>query len=248
MALTDPGRPGSHPNAEHDDEDADETFEPAEEVGSITERAHAEQDVGTDIIFLPNQEIVEDNGIAHPDEELASNGTHEEDAFLVPLTHCHSDDDFASREKIPWFLGEADPESSRARRLLWRTRRNVVLNTVTTIAIIVLFINFATLLALSLVLSGDTLYRDECATISALNTFIHAIVNVISTALLGCSNLCMQLLVAPTRQEVETAHAKISPVSLDIGVPSVKNLRFISRKRATLWLLLGAASLPLHLL
>lgn len=196
-----------------------------------------------------NSETVEDN--ATPDlldGSLSSNEAHEEGAFSPPLTRCHEHPDFASREKIPWFLKEADPESPRARHLLWRSKPNVVLSSVTILAVAILLINFIAILVLSRIFPGGALFRGDCGTASARNTYIHLVVNVISTALLGCSNLCMQLLVAPTRQEVERAHAKTPPVSLDIGIPSFSNLRFISRKRAMLWALLGAASLPLHLL
>lgn len=56
----------------------------------------------------------------------------------------------------------------------------------------------------------------------------------------------MQLLVSPTRREVDQAHSNKSWV--DIGVPSVRNLRFISFKRVVLWSLLALSSIPLHLL
>ncbi|KAF4629268.1 hypothetical protein G7Y89_g8882 [Cudoniella acicularis] len=235
------------PNTTHDDEDADKAFEPAAKVDAIKERADPEQDAY--VTDFSNSETVEDN--ATPDlldGDLSLNGAHEEDAFLPPLTRCHEHPDFASREKVPWFLKEADPESLRARHLLWRSKRNVVLTFVTILAVIILLMNLITVLVLSRIFPGGALFRGDCGTTSAMNTFIHLVVNAISTALLGCSNLCMQLLVAPTRQEVDRAHAKTPPVSLDIGIPSFSNLRFISRKRAMLWALLGAASLPLHLL
>ena len=56
----------------------------------------------------------------------------------------------------------------------------------------------------------------------------------------------MQCLVAPSRKEVDIAHSK--GIGLDIGVPSVRNLRHISRCRVFLWLALGLSTLPLHLL
>ncbi|KAH7392189.1 hypothetical protein DE146DRAFT_661877 [Phaeosphaeria sp. MPI-PUGE-AT-0046c] len=56
----------------------------------------------------------------------------------------------------------------------------------------------------------------------------------------------MQCMTAPTRGEVDRAHA--ARRWLDIGVPSFRNLRRIGRDRLVLWLLLGLSSLPLHLL
>ena len=55
----------------------------------------------------------------------------------------------------------------------------------------------------------------------------------------------MQRLSTPTRTEVDLAHAKRN--WLDIGVPSPKNLGYIQRSRAALWLVLAVSSLPLHL-
>ena len=56
----------------------------------------------------------------------------------------------------------------------------------------------------------------------------------------------MQCLVAPTRKEADAAHSKA--IWLDIGVPSVKNLRHISLKMVVLWWLLVISTMPLHLL
>lgn len=56
----------------------------------------------------------------------------------------------------------------------------------------------------------------------------------------------MQLLVSPTRREVNKAHNKGR--WLDIGVPSIRNLRSISPIRVVIWVVLGLSSLPLHFL
>ena len=55
----------------------------------------------------------------------------------------------------------------------------------------------------------------------------------------------MQCLSAPTRKEVDEAHAKGK--WLDIGVPSVRNLTNIAKPRVGMWLGLALTSLPLHL-
>ena len=82
--------------------------------------------------------------------------------------------------------------------------------------------------------------------ISSTSTAYHALINILSTALLTTSNFCMQILGSPTRQEVEKAHKKGTWVS--IGVLSPGNLRYIDRSRLILWWLLAISSLPLHLL
>lgn len=54
----------------------------------------------------------------------------------------------------------------------------------------------------------------------------------------------MQRLVAPTRQEIDDAHAKKK--WLDIGMPSLRNLSAIHKGRMWLWIVLGLSSVPLH--
>ncbi|KAK6071718.1 hypothetical protein SCUP515_07722 [Seiridium cupressi] len=56
----------------------------------------------------------------------------------------------------------------------------------------------------------------------------------------------MQVLSAPSRKEID--HAHLSLRSLDIGIPSVKNVRFVSRFKQVCWLILFLSSFPLHLL
>jgi hypothetical protein len=77
-----------------------------------------------------------------------------------------------------------------------------------------------------------------------LGTGFHVGINILSTLLLGASNLCMQLLVAPTRQEIDDAHRK--KIWFDIGIPSWRNLKSIEPSRMYLFYVLMASSLPLH--
>lgn len=93
---------------------------------------------------------------------------------------------------------------------------------------------------------GEVIFSGECNHISRINSYLHLLINLLSTLMLSSSNYCMQCLSAPTRKEVDSAHAK--GVWLDIGIPSIRNLRFISKRRAVAWCLLGLSSLPLHLL
>ncbi|CAH0026570.1 unnamed protein product [Clonostachys rhizophaga] len=85
----------------------------------------------------------------------------------------------------------------------------------------------------------------ECDDIKNLNFGIHLLINIASTLLLGASNYCMQTVGAPTRHDIDMAHA--SGRWLQIGVPSLRNLRLIGRKRIFIWLCLAATSIPLHL-
>jgi hypothetical protein len=93
---------------------------------------------------------------------------------------------------------------------------------------------------------GNVLYEGDCNRVDRLNTELHLLINLLSTVLLSASNYSMQCLSAPTRKDIDKAHG--ARIWLDIGVPSIHNLRRISKKRALLWALLGLSSLPLHLL
>jgi hypothetical protein len=94
---------------------------------------------------------------------------------------------------------------------------------------------------------GDrkTLFRGDCSKTRRLNQWIHLGLNLLSTLLLASSNYAMQCLSAPTRTELNMAHAKRK--WLDIGILSFRNLAQIKTGRMLFWLLLVISSLPLHL-
>ena len=93
---------------------------------------------------------------------------------------------------------------------------------------------------------AGTIQHGDCHQTKNLSLWLHLAINVLSTALLSASNYTMQCLSSPTRQDIDKAHAQNN--WLDIGVPSVRNLRRITWKRIILWWLLAITSLPLHLL
>ena len=90
-----------------------------------------------------------------------------------------------------------------------------------------------------------TLQVGDCNSTSRLGFWLHLIINGLSTLLLGASNYSMQCLSSPTRSEIDRAHRNCT--WLDIGIPSVKNLRRISWSRIVLWWALAISSIPLHL-
>ena len=120
----------------------------------------------------------------------------------------------------------------------------------TVISAMVLIINL--ILTIWAVLSSGvqnglgTLQDGSCKRTTTLTFWAHLAINVLSTLLLGASNYSMQCLSSPTRKEIDIAHGK--GVWLDIGVPSVRNLRHLSMGRVALWWLLAISSIPLHLL
>jgi hypothetical protein len=93
--------------------------------------------------------------------------------------------------------------------------------------------------------SIGTLFEGNCANARKLDAGIHFLVNFLSTLLLGASNYCMQVLNAPSRQELVRSHAQ--RYWLHIGVPGLRNLMHIGRDRAIIWILLFLSSVPLHL-
>ena len=158
---------------------------------------------------------------------------------------------FASLEYLsPWFP-EANPAHPKAQTLrVWRTKRQTVLSACSIVAALVLLINTAATVYFKIRWKtiGDigTIYRGDCSQSHRLSSRLHILINVLSTALLSASNLCMQLLAAPTRQEIDKAHENY--IWLDIGVPSFRNLKHIGKRRGVAIVLLATSSIPLHFL
>ena len=91
-----------------------------------------------------------------------------------------------------------------------------------------------------------TLYSGSCAKAKTIGLWLHLGINVLSTLLLSGSNYTQQCLAAPTRSEIDAAHARRQ--WMDIGVPSIRNLFRIKAERTLLWIAIGVTSVPLHLL
>ena len=91
-----------------------------------------------------------------------------------------------------------------------------------------------------------TLYEGSCHKTRMIGLWLHLGINVLSTLLLSGSNYTQQCLAAPTRSEIDAAHARRR--WMDIGVPSVRNLLRIKAERKLLWVAIGITSIPLHLL
>ncbi|KAJ5459492.1 hypothetical protein N7530_011436 [Penicillium desertorum] len=82
-------------------------------------------------------------------------------------------------------------------------------------------------------------YTGPCRTAKGITIGSHLVINVLSTILLAYSNFSMQCLASPTRKEVDAAHKKHHWLS--IGTPSIRNVFFVSRIKAALWLLPGVS-------
>ena len=164
-----------------------------------------------------------------------------------------STDPFLTREALPTrrfgHLSHLGPWIPIASRHWWSSRKNMLIIQQTLAAMVFsLNVGLTSWASAKHKTSGGigTLHMGDCATVKRINLWSHLAINILSTLLLGSSNYCMQLLVAPTRFEVQEAHT--NSVWLDIGIPSVKNLRWVSWKSVLTWCSLGLSSAFLHLL
>jgi hypothetical protein len=89
-------------------------------------------------------------------------------------------------------------------------------------------------------------FQGDCRTVSRWDTGLHFLINILGTSLLGASSYTMQCLNSPSRGDVNSAHSK--GISLDIGVSSTKNLKYLDKVKGMLWCMLALSTLPLHLL
>lgn len=94
--------------------------------------------------------------------------------------------------------------------------------------------------------SSVSVFRGQCNQATRLNTWIHLLINALSTILLGGSNYCMQSLAAPSRSDIDKAHIKKS--SLKVGVQNIHNFSLMQARNLLLWGCLAVSSIPLHLL
>jgi len=85
-----------------------------------------------------------------------------------------------------------------------------------------------------------------CKEVLSATTKIHLGINVLATMLVAASNYNMQCMTAPSRSDIDCAHQQGK--WLDVGIQSVRNLRYVPRWKAVLWLALLLSTLPLHLL
>ena len=138
--------------------------------------------------------------------------------------------------------------SSRISRHFQGWRMGVTLGAITTGVVLVINLSALIWAAAGAGLRGglQTLQHGSCKETRNLNLWLHLAINALSTLLLGASNYTMQCLSSPTREEINTAHGKRQ--WLDIGIPSLRNLKHIARGRLLLWCLMALSSVPLHLL
>jgi hypothetical protein len=97
-------------------------------------------------------------------------------------------------------------------------------------------------------IKGDTgiLFQGSCSTARQMDSGFHFAINLLSTAVLGAINFSMQILVSPTRGEVDRAHGRRK--WFHIGTPRLRNLWMIGGVRVIVYTILALSSATLHLL
>ena len=85
----------------------------------------------------------------------------------------------------------------------------------------------------------------NCSDIKSWDLWLHLGMNVLSTILLVASNYTTQCLSVPVCEEIDKGHRE--RITFEIGIPSLKSLRGISRRKLILWGFLAVTSIAFHL-
>jgi hypothetical protein len=158
--------------------------------------------------------------------------------------------DFVAERSIlsRWFPQINDDETKSWR--IWLSRRSRALMIQIGLIGLILLMNLSlTIFAISRYGSDNgvgLIYEGDCERVKGLDQWIHLLINLLGTGMLSASNYCMQLQAAPTRENLNKAHR--NGRWLDIGVPSLRNLRHLDMRRRITWCILALSSVPIHLM
>ncbi len=234
--------PESAPITQDRIEAAQLTQDPPEPVGSSQPEYSSEEDTPKDNTSRSSSPAASSS---HSTRESFQDGT-EGNSNDHSQAERFPDRPFARVNKFKHWFPEVDPENETFRS--WITHRKAMLFTALGSSTTVLLANLVTLIVLMAKFKPNrgvvSMFEGDCSLVKRIDLVAHVFINILSTALLGASNLCMQLLAAPTRKEVDDAHRERR--WLDIGVPSIRNLRVIGRSRLVMWIALGCSSIPVH--
>ncbi|KAI1334924.1 hypothetical protein F5Y15DRAFT_409374 [Xylariaceae sp. FL0016] len=201
----------------------------------------------------------------HPPEESTGDthrsSVHSQDDGGPPAVSYRASQ-FADKDFLSlWFPQITDDEKKSWR--IWISRRSRALMLQIVLIIIILATNLGfTVFAITRYGSANgvgLIFSGPCQEVKTLDQYLHLLINLLGTGMLSASNYCMQLQAAPTRADVDRAHRAKGPRAgsmeepgqsdwLDIGVPSLRNLKYISSWRKLAWLLLALSSMPIHLI
>ena len=179
------------------------------------------------------------------------------------ISRAHQISDYPQTEPVPEytfarisFLGnwfpQLDPSQKRSQTISQKlARRETLLLTTAIIATLILALNITVLAELwaryypASYADGTLVFHiGSCNDVKTINIALHLAVNVISSVLYLSSQLCVQLITAPTRKQVDEAHRRQD--WYDIGILSWRNfIRSRWRSKIICIILLGT-SFPLH--
>ena len=127
-------------------------------------------------------------------------------------------------------------------------RRTAMINTVLVAALTLTLVVLVGIVSArsGSVFSNLTFHAGNCDSASRLNLLLHLVINIISTGIIASSNFFIQVLNAPSRAEVDAAHAKHK--ILRIGVQSTRNLFYVSWFKVVSAGVFILSSVPIHLL
>ncbi|KAJ3566646.1 hypothetical protein NPX13_g7059 [Xylaria arbuscula] len=158
-------------------------------------------------------------------------------------------DGFADRHALAGWFPRIDDDEKTSLRIQLSKRSQALLLQVALIATILGTNLFILLYASSKYPARDgvgLLYAGNCDTVKTANRLLHLLINVLSTGMLSASTYCIQLQASPTRGDIDRMH-KLNRW-LDIGAPSLRNLRHVDRWRVVSCIVLALSSLPIHLI
>ncbi|KAJ5382562.1 hypothetical protein N7517_000473 [Penicillium concentricum] len=94
--------------------------------------------------------------------------------------------------------------------------------------------------------SSAVIYEGTCHQANQIATGLHILVNIIVLTLTATSSYCNQVLAAPSRARIDTAHAQ--RVWVSIGSSSFTNVWYAPLWRKMLWVLIIGTSLPVQMI
>ena len=160
--------------------------------------------------------------------------------------------DFARLEIQRNWFPQLDPSQKHSQTISQKlARREYLLLTTAIIATLILALNITVIAELwaryypQSYADGTLVFHiGSCNDVKTINIALHLAVNVISSVLYLSSQLCVQLITAPTRKQINEAHRRRD--WYDIGILSWRNfVRSRWRSKIICIVLLGS-SFPLH--
>ncbi|PHH50231.1 hypothetical protein CFIMG_005867RA [Ceratocystis fimbriata CBS 114723] len=114
----------------------------------------------------------------------------------------------------------------------WRATLLLNLGVTFTILMLLVAVFIAVITRTNSLTKRDALFTGACENVENIGYGLHVVTSAMTIAILAIGNYTFQVLSSPTRAEVVAAHEK--KWWLDIGIPSVRNLGYISSGRVVI--------------